>query len=413
MGVNDYQYIFIIPYISENVKCFHFYFFILSKAIAAKLILLTKNRSSVIIIFVYLLVIPIDLCINYHSKGVLNIISKSKNKIYEKPFVSIIVPVYKTEYSRLNRCIESLIEQTLKEIEIILIDDGSPDKCGKICDEYADKDERITVIHQENSGVSAARNAGIAVAAGRYIGFTDADDHVMPDMFEKMYNSVSENNSQLISTGYKNESNGSVSDVIPGEEKKILNKNQAMKEFLLCRKIDFHVWNKLFLRETLDEICFDTDIAIGEDELFIYNFLKKCTSVVYNPLALYFYSSNDSSVMHLKFSRKNLDALIVASKISDDLKSMGFDISKTLTDFFYVNIALRIWLKIQSNTDTAKEYSFVCSKINVRFNDISSRALKEYSNKIISFFFFPVKHFPKLTAFIIKNIKPIQKLIKL
>lgn len=100
--------------------------------------------------------------------------------------ISIIVPIYKVE-KFLPKCIESILNQTYSDFELILVDDGSPDKCPEICDEYAAKDQRIIVIHQKNSGVSAARNAGLKRAKGQYIGFVDPDDFVAPDMYEKWY----------------------------------------------------------------------------------------------------------------------------------------------------------------------------------------------------------------------------------
>ena len=106
----------------------------------------------------------------------------------EMPLVSIIVPVYKTE-KYIHECVDSLINQTLKDIEIILVDDGSPDNCPAICDAYADKDNRIVVIHKDNGGLSDARNVALETAKGDYIGFVDSDDFVEPTMFEKLYNS--------------------------------------------------------------------------------------------------------------------------------------------------------------------------------------------------------------------------------
>lgn len=100
--------------------------------------------------------------------------------------ISIIIPVYKVE-KYLPRCIESVAAQTYKNIEIILVDDGSPDRCPEICDEYARKDSRLTVIHKENGGLSDARNAGIEAAHGRYIGFVDSDDYIHPDMYKELY----------------------------------------------------------------------------------------------------------------------------------------------------------------------------------------------------------------------------------
>ncbi len=107
------------------------------------------------------------------------------------PKVSVIIPVFNTE-PYLGRCIESVISQTLRDIEIILVDDGTPDACGAICDEYALKDRRILVIHQENMGAGAARNSGIRIAAGEYVGFVDSDDYIDPQLFERLYHAADE-----------------------------------------------------------------------------------------------------------------------------------------------------------------------------------------------------------------------------
>ncbi len=103
--------------------------------------------------------------------------------------VSVVVPVYKVE-KYLERCVNSIIKQSLSELEIILVDDGSPDNCGIMCDSFADKDNRIKVVHKANGGLSSARNAGLKIATGEYIGFVDSDDDIETDMYEKMYNAA-------------------------------------------------------------------------------------------------------------------------------------------------------------------------------------------------------------------------------
>jgi len=103
-----------------------------------------------------------------------------------RPLISVIIPVYEVE-AFLHKCIDSVIGQTYRELEIILVDDGSPDNCGDVCDEYAAVDSRIKVIHKQNGGLSDARNAGLDAASGEFIGFVDSDDHIEPDMFECLY----------------------------------------------------------------------------------------------------------------------------------------------------------------------------------------------------------------------------------
>lgn len=117
-----------------------------------------------------------------------------------KPKISIIVPVYKVE-PYIHKCIDSILNQTFKDFELILVDDGSPDNCGKICDEYAQKDERIVVIHKDNGGQATARNAGIDIARGDYIGFVDSDDWIEADMYELLYESCSKENSDIVIIG--------------------------------------------------------------------------------------------------------------------------------------------------------------------------------------------------------------------
>lgn len=117
-----------------------------------------------------------------------------------QPKVSVIIPVYKTE-KYLNRCLESLKSQTLKEIEIIIVDDGSPDNCPRLCDIAADADIRIKVIHKKNEGLGMARNSGLEVASGKYIGFVDSDDYVNENMFEELYRAAENNNAQLVLSG--------------------------------------------------------------------------------------------------------------------------------------------------------------------------------------------------------------------
>ena len=110
----------------------------------------------------------------------------------EKPLISIIIPVYKVE-KYLEKCIKSVLDQTYKNLQIILVDDGSPDNCGNICDNYAKIDNRIEVIHKANGGLSEARNVGLKVARGEYIGFVDSDDYVSNEMFENLYNTLISN----------------------------------------------------------------------------------------------------------------------------------------------------------------------------------------------------------------------------
>ena len=205
----------------------------------------------------------------------------------EKDLISVIVPVYKVE-KYLEKCIESVLKQTYTNLQIILVDDGSPDNCGKICDEYAKKDSRIEVIHKANGGLSDARNVGISKAKGRYIGFVDSDDYIKEDMYEILLNLIKKYDADV--------SICNLYDVIDGNEC-IRNKENGIREYsrldilkkvLLDKNIQSYAWNKLYEKELFDEIKYPigkkyedigTTFYLSEPE---YYYLKRADSLVNN-----------------------------------------------------------------------------------------------------------------------------------
>lgn len=210
-----------------------------------------------------------------------------------KPKVSIIIPVYKVE-KFLTRCLDSVLEQTLKEIEVILVDDGSPDNCGRICDEYAAKDKRVIVIHKKNAGVSAARNSGLEVASGEFVGFVDSDDYVAATMFEDMYRQAVLADAEMamcqfaITDGVTDEivhrASGDDFEVLKFDNKKAF---EIIADFS-C-PVQVTVWNKLFKKKLIQNLCFDTNKRMAEDLEFLMRALFKSKTVVYVPYALYAY----------------------------------------------------------------------------------------------------------------------------
>ena len=195
--------------------------------------------------------------------------------------ISIIVPIYNVE-KYLSRCIESLINQTHRDVEIILVDDGSADGCGRICDEYAARDNRIKVIHQQNAGVSAARNAGLRAAKGDYTGFCDADDFVHPEMFEKLISAMIESGADLAICGYNYvDENGCISrqyvELPIGEA----NQEDCCRLFFdIPPSIRLSVWNKLFKSSLLNELFFSEGIKGAEDAEFLGKYIDKIHSAI-------------------------------------------------------------------------------------------------------------------------------------
>ncbi|MDR2840027.1 MAG: glycosyltransferase [Paludibacter sp.] len=205
-----------------------------------------------------------------------------------KALISIIIPVYNAE-NYLNQCIESIINQCYNNFELIIIDDGSTDKSGHICDEFAEKDNRINVIHKQNGGVSSARNAGIDAANGDWICFVDSDDLLENTFLQNIINNIAEN-VQLVATGYREQNRkGNWNVYLP--EKQVFSNKQILlfyEQYLtscICRA----PWGKLFLKSVIDEnaIRFDQSIGFGEDSLFCLQYFKKINSILVLDFAEY------------------------------------------------------------------------------------------------------------------------------
>lgn len=192
--------------------------------------------------------------------------------------VSIIVPVYKTE-QYLERCVSSLIHQTIQEIEIILVDDGSPDNSGILCDQFAEMDSRIKVIHKANGGLSSARNAGMAAAKGRYIGFVDSDDDIELDMYRKMSSIADTNQVDFVMSDYlRIQANGKkyvkTLDIDCGLYSKEKIRQCIFPSLIMGENLDYgpllSVWHCLYRRDFLDTngLRFEDDIRWSEDNIF-------------------------------------------------------------------------------------------------------------------------------------------------
>lgn len=236
--------------------------------------------------------------------------------------VSIIVPVYKVPEVSLRRCIESCINQTLKEIEIILVDDGSPDDCGEICDKYLKKDKRIKVIHKNNSGVSSARNIGILQAKGEYIGFVDSDDWVEKDFYEKMYYFGRKNNTEIVVSGYVKDIEDKMVEVLKREKENVLSKKEAMKA-LMERKI--YVWSpcdKIYKIDIVRKNLFNENIYMGEDLDFIWRILQKINKLGYISLNKYHYVYRKESSTNSISPKYKKDSVLVMQSILKETKKI-------------------------------------------------------------------------------------------
>ena len=232
-----------------------------------------------------------------------------------KPLVSVIVPVYKVK-STLDRCVKSIVDQDYNNLEIILIDDGSPDNSGSICDTWAACDERITVIHQSNGGLSAARNAGLDVANGNYIAFVDSDDYINSHFISTMIDSLIGQKAQMAICAFEDENVGKL------QGKKV----QCRHVTAHAQAVDAHecflrasndwsyivAWNKLYESALWSKVRFPEGL-IHEDEWVFHRIVAQCSRIALVPDVLYRYTANDSGITHTEFSTRNLtriDAII-------------------------------------------------------------------------------------------------------
>jgi glycosyltransferase involved in cell wall biosynthesis len=249
----------------------------------------------------------------------------------ENDLISVIVPVYKVE-KYLEKCVDSIVRQTYHNIEIILVDDGSPDTCPQLCDEWEKRDSRIKVIHKENGGLSSARNAGLDIVKGAYIVFVDSDDYIADNMVERLYSALKEHNADMSLCGftYIDESNQPVEDMNSKlhTSDEVISGREAVK--LLLSKYNWYytiAWCKLYRTELFQDIRFPVG-KIHEDEFISHLIFDKCKKVSCISDRLYFYLQREDSIMGKNFNRLNireLDAVEAFVRRALFLESVGIN----------------------------------------------------------------------------------------
>lgn len=235
--------------------------------------------------------------------------------------VSIIVPVYKVE-DYIHRCMNSLLSQNFSSYEIILVDDGSPDNCGVICDNYAKQNNHVKVIHKSNGGLSSARNAGLLEAHGDYVFFVDSDDWISSDAISTLYSIASKSNADIVSGSY----------VIAKDERKIrdsknnvtvYSRDQAMEFYLKTGMSniisEYPAWSKLYKRNLFDDIQFPQG-QLYEDVATVFKLIKKSSIYAKTEKVIYYYFRNSSSITHNKFKVADLDAIKVGKQLVRETK---------------------------------------------------------------------------------------------
>lgn len=290
--------------------------------------------------------------------------------MYIKNMISIIVPVYKVE-NYLCKCVDSIIEQTYKLIEIILVDDGSPDKSGIICDKYASKDNRIKVIHKENGGLSDARNVGIDNSLGEYIMFVDSDDYIAPNMCEILLKNAISCKADIVSCNFNNiYINKAIkrNHQFCQKNKLIYTNKEIIYNLFFHYTIDLNVvWNKLYKRDFFFgniNIRFPYG-KLHEDDYTIYKFYYYAKKIVILEDSLYYYLQRKGSIT------SNLSTKNIIDKIDGLIEQYNFANLIQDKDFKYM---------VQVNSINLYYYWYKSYKNN----NIIKQKLKEYRIKIIN-----------------------------
>lgn len=246
-----------------------------------------------------------------------------------KPKISVVVPVYKVE-QYIDRCMESLIKQDFDSYEIILVDDGSPDNCGSICDKYAEKYEYVKVVHKKNGGLSSARNAGIQVASGEYLFFVDSDDWVDKKALSTLYNIAVDTEAEIVSGSYQLAK--SVDDKKTSDNKiRVFNRDDAL-EYYLRRGMssiisEYPAWSKLYKRDLFR----DEEFPVGqlyEDVATVFKLIKKTNKYAKTEKIIYYYFQNTSSITHNKFKNSDMDAIKIGKQLVEETKNERESIQK-------------------------------------------------------------------------------------
>jgi len=261
-----------------------------------------------------------------------------------EPKISVIVPVYKAE-DYLPTCVQSIQQQTYKNLEIILIDDGSPDRCGQMCDAYAAEDPRIRVIHKENGGQSAARNMGLDIATGDYIGFVDADDWIEPDMYQRLYQLLTDHNAQISACGarliFEDGRTGYLNTNYPADSSlRVFSTVEALETVISNKLLTNSLWDKLYVRQIFDGLRL-SEGKIYEDMELIPKCLEKAERVVYDPVPLYQYRQTATSTIRGAFTPARFAEADVALAIAEDYK-VRYPALYPRAFAYYISVSLTI-----------------------------------------------------------------------
>ena len=256
----------------------------------------------------------------------------------EDDLVSVIVPVYKVE-AYLARCVESILAQSYRLLQVILVDDGSPDRCGEMCDGFAEKDARVTVLHTENGGLSAARNAGLAAAAGDYVAFVDSDDFVRPDYIAALLTAAKENDAKIAACGSRIYYNSLLQFDAAMGPPRVYTPEEALRDiFTMENNVHVVAWNKLYRRSLFADAGIRYPAGkLHEDVATTYRLCAAADRIAFTPMPCYYYVQRKGSIMGGSFSEKRLDLLEASDGVGAFLKDSPYSLDEEYAYYAFLN----------------------------------------------------------------------------
>lgn len=310
----------------------------------------------------------------------------------DKPLISVIVPIYKVE-KYMDKCIDSIVRQTYKNLEILLIDDGSPDGCPRICDEWEKKDSRIIVIHKENGGLSSARNIGLDHCHGQYVSFVDSDDWIDERFIEVLYEGIIDNEVDISVVGVWRVYPDKKISPTENMATRIFSKEETVYSYLYFKNnLVGGVADKLFRTELFNDIRFPMGIT-SEDRYAWALICNKIRKLYFNPEPLYYYVCREGSITNSKLNKNTFDVIKITEMVCDYLMSTGFQ-DMAAIDFFRMKAYLDTLYKmltINAPNNLIEEYK---KKTRSFFGKVmqNKRVSLHFKIKYFCYCFFPKKY---------------------
>ena len=306
--------------------------------------------------------------------------------------ILIIIPVYKVE-DYIETCLESVIHQSYQNLEILIVDDGSPDRCPDICDRYATQDDRIQVIHQSNQGLSAARNTGIEYTTGEYVLFLDSDDYLSPNYCEIVLNAAERTGSDIVVGEIVTvDGEGGMLDSSLGLRiltEEILDKMAAIKEVVVEHRMRGYAWGKLYKKHIVDGIRYPVGKAF-EDRFTIYKYFEKADKVCLCPEAVIYYRLRLNSIMHSTSLNKWYDVLEADQELLDFCKNNYPSLVGAMESSCFGRY-VHVWIKFY-DSGYAEEIAKLVQKMKTIYKEYKKKYQIKFVHKLSYILIFLVPH---------------------